>query len=142
MITNPNTLGLFDEDRRDRASSSTTRGALLYLDGANMNAILGITRPGDMGVDMMHYNPHKTFSGRTAAAAPARARRRARGLAPFLPAPLVVRDGDALPARPRPAEVDRPGARLLRQRRRPLPRVRYIRTLGAGRLKRVASTRC
>ena len=64
MITNPNTLGLFDRADRARSPSwSTTAGGLVYLDGANMNAILGITRPGDFGADMMHFNPHKTFSG-------------------------------------------------------------------------------
>ncbi|MDH3716887.1 MAG: aminomethyl-transferring glycine dehydrogenase subunit GcvPB, partial [Planctomycetota bacterium] len=63
MITNPNTLGLFDPHVRKIADLVHARGGLIYLDGANMNAILGITRPGDFGADMMHYNPHKTFSG-------------------------------------------------------------------------------
>ena len=64
MITNPNTLGLFEPQMRaDRRRWCTTRGGLIYLDGANMNAILGIARPGDFGADMMHFNPHKTFSG-------------------------------------------------------------------------------
>ena len=63
MITNPNTAGLFDPQIGEIARMLHERGAQLYLDGANMNAILGITRPGDMGVDLMHYNPHKTFSG-------------------------------------------------------------------------------
>ena len=63
MITNPNTVGLFDPQIGEIAGLLHDRGALLYLDGANMNAILGVVRPGDMGVDLMHYNPHKTFSG-------------------------------------------------------------------------------
>src|SRR4051794_36079778 len=63
MITNPNTVGLFDPQVGAIAELLHERGALLYLDGANMNAILGMVRPGDMGVDLMHYNPHKTFSG-------------------------------------------------------------------------------
>ena len=63
MMTNPNTVGLFDPQIGEIASLLHDRGALLYLDGANMNAILGAVRPGDMGVDLMHYNPHKTFSG-------------------------------------------------------------------------------
>ena len=63
MITNPNTVGLFDPQIGEIAELLHDRGALLYLDGANMNAILGVVRPGDMGVDLMHYNPHKTFSG-------------------------------------------------------------------------------
>lgn len=63
MITNPNTLGLFDSQVAEIADKVHQRGGLIYLDGANMNAILGKTRPGDFGADMMHYNPHKTFSG-------------------------------------------------------------------------------
>ncbi len=63
MITNPNTLGLFDSQVQTIADLVHEIGGLIYLDGANMNAILGITRPGDFGADMMHYNPHKTFSG-------------------------------------------------------------------------------
>ena len=63
MITNPNTLGLFDRQVAEIARCVHQQGGLIYLDGANMNAILGITRPGDFGADMMHYNPHKTFSG-------------------------------------------------------------------------------
>lgn len=62
MITNPNTVGVFDEQIAEIADLLHERGALLYLDGANMNAILGIARPGDFGVDVMHYNTHKTFS--------------------------------------------------------------------------------
>jgi len=63
MITNPNTVGLFDPQVGEIATLLHDRGALLYLDGANMNAILGAVRPGDMGGDLMHYNPHRTFSG-------------------------------------------------------------------------------
>src|SRR5205085_10408349 len=56
MITNPNTLGLFDDQIHQITDMLHRQGSLVYLDGANMNAILGITRPGDFGVDMMHYN--------------------------------------------------------------------------------------
>ena len=64
MITNPNTLGLFEPQiARDRRAGARRAAGLIYLDGANMNAILGIARPGDFGADMKHYNPHKTFSG-------------------------------------------------------------------------------
>ncbi len=63
MITNPNTLGLFDGQVMEIADLVHGSGGLIYLDGANMNAILGIARPGDFGADMMHFNPHKTFSG-------------------------------------------------------------------------------
>ncbi|MDA7951414.1 MAG: aminomethyl-transferring glycine dehydrogenase subunit GcvPB, partial [Pirellulaceae bacterium] len=63
MITNPSTLGIFDKKIQNICDLVHEAGALIYLDGANMNAILGTTRPGDFGADMMHFNPHKTFSG-------------------------------------------------------------------------------
>ncbi len=95
MITNPNTAGLFDPQIAQIAQIVHDAGALLYLDGANMNAILGIARPGDFGVDVMHYNTHKTFStphgcggpgaGPVAVAEPLR---------PFLPVPQVTRRDD------------------------------------------------
>src|SRR5205823_1376132 len=95
MITNPSTLGLFDQQVPQIARLVHERGGLIYLDGANMNAILGITRPGDFGADMMHYNPHKTFSGPHGGggpgAGPIAVRKK---LEPYLPAPVVVRDGD------------------------------------------------
>jgi glycine dehydrogenase subunit 2 len=95
MITNPNTLGLFDDQIGAITQLLHDRWALVYLDGANMNAILGVTRPGDFGADMMHYNVHKTFTGPHGAggpgAGPIAVRRH---LAPFLPAPVVARDGD------------------------------------------------
>jgi glycine dehydrogenase subunit 2 len=62
MLTNPNTLGLFERDIARIARMLHDAGALLYMDGANMNAILGVVRPGDFGVDVMHFNLHKTFS--------------------------------------------------------------------------------
>ncbi len=62
MITNPNTLGLFEKNIKEIADIVHNAGALLYLDGANLNALLGITRPGDMGFDIVHINLHKTFS--------------------------------------------------------------------------------
>jgi glycine dehydrogenase subunit 2 len=62
MLTNPNTLGLFDEHVEQIAALVHERGGLLYGDGANMNALLGIARPGDLGFDVLHYNLHKTFS--------------------------------------------------------------------------------
>jgi glycine dehydrogenase subunit 2 len=95
MITNPNTLGLFDVQIAPITEMLHQQGALVYLDGANMNAILGVTRPGDFGVDMMHYNVHKTFTGPHGAGGPGAGPIAVRSrLAPFLPAPLVVRDGD------------------------------------------------
>jgi len=62
MITNPNTLGLFEEDIAKACELIHARGGFVYMDGANMNALVGIARPGDMGVDVMHLNLHKTFS--------------------------------------------------------------------------------
>jgi glycine dehydrogenase subunit 2 len=95
MITNPNTVGLFEAQIREIAGLVHDRGALLYLDGANMNAILGVVRPGDMGVDLMHYNPHKTFSGPHGGGGPGAGPIAVREhLGPFLPAPLVDRRTD------------------------------------------------
>jgi glycine dehydrogenase subunit 2 len=62
MLTNPNTLGLFDENVEQVTSMVHKAGGLIYGDGANMNALLGILRPGDVGIDVLHYNLHKTFS--------------------------------------------------------------------------------
>jgi glycine dehydrogenase subunit 2 len=95
MITNPNTLGLFDEQIATITELLHAKGALVYLDGANMNAILGITRPGDFGVDMMHYNVHKTFTGPHGAGGPGSGPIAVRDfLAPFLPVPVVTQHGD------------------------------------------------
>lgn len=95
MITNPNTLGLFDDQIATITEMVHQHGGLVYLDGANMNAILGITRPGDFGVDMMHYNVHKTFTGPHGAGGPGAGPIAVRKfLAPYLPAPLVAKDGD------------------------------------------------
>ncbi|MGV3486449.1 MAG: aminomethyl-transferring glycine dehydrogenase subunit GcvPB [Planctomycetaceae bacterium] len=95
MLTNPNTLGLFDRQIREITSMVHEQGALIYLDGANMNAILGITRPGDFGADLMHYNPHKTFSGPHGGGGPGAGPICVRDfLAPYLPQPIVVRDED------------------------------------------------
>jgi glycine dehydrogenase subunit 2 len=95
MLTNPNTLGLFEEHVVDVADIIHGVGGLMYLDGANFNAMLGITRPGDQGFDVMHMNVHKTFStphgGGGPGAGPVAVRRR---LEPYLPAPTVERDGD------------------------------------------------
>ena len=70
MITNPNTLGLFEPEIDKISKLLHDVGGLVYIDGANMNAILGITRPGDFGGDMMHYNVHKTFTGPHGAGGP------------------------------------------------------------------------
>ena len=96
MITDPNTLGLFDHHVAEIAEMVHARGGLIYLDGANMNAILGIARPGDFGADMMHYNPHKTFSGPHGGGGPGAGPICVRDfLGPFLPSPVVVHRDNA-----------------------------------------------
>ena len=94
MLTNPNTLGLFERDISEIASMVHDVGGLLYYDGANLNALLGRARPGDMGFDVMHYNVHKTFAtphgGGGPGAGPVGVAER---LEPFLPRP-VVRKGE------------------------------------------------
>jgi glycine dehydrogenase subunit 2 len=139
MITNPNTLGLFDDQIATITDLVHRRGALVYLDGANMNAILGITRPGDFGVDMMHYNVHKTFTGPHGAGGPGAGPIAVRSpLAPYLPTPLVHRSKEGFSL-----DFDRPKS---------IGRVRsffgnigilvrgycYIRTLGAAGLREVS----
>jgi glycine cleavage system P protein (glycine dehydrogenase) subunit 2 len=95
MITNPNTLGLFEEDILEIARTMHEVGGLLYYDGANLNAIMGRVRPGDMGFDIVHMNTHKTFAtphgGGGPGAGPVAVRER---LVPFLPAPVVARESD------------------------------------------------
>lgn len=90
MLTNPNTLGLFDENIVEIAEIVHDAGGLLYYDGANMNAIMGIARPGDMGFDVLHFNLHKTFStphgGGGPGSGPVAVKK---ALAPFLPVPVV-----------------------------------------------------
>jgi glycine dehydrogenase subunit 2 len=94
MITNPNTLGLFETQIKTITDLLHSKGALVYLDGANMNAILGITRPGDFGADMQHYNVHKTFTGPHGGGGPGSGPIAVRDfLAPYLPAPIVEKDG-------------------------------------------------
>ena len=96
MLTNPSTLGLFDENIEAIRDIFHGVGALMYYDGANLNAVCGISRPGDMGFDVVHINLHKTFSqphgGGGPGGGPIAVRQT---LAPYLPVPLVVRDGDA-----------------------------------------------
>jgi glycine dehydrogenase subunit 2 len=139
MITNPNTLGLFDDQIATLTDLLHRHGVLVYLDGANMNAILGITRPGDFGADMMHYNVHKTFTGPHGAGGPGAGPISVRKqLLPYLPVPLVVREGNRFRL-----DYDQP---------RSIGRVRsffgnigillrgycYIRTLGARGLREVS----
>jgi glycine dehydrogenase subunit 2 len=139
MITNPNTLGMFDGHIRQIADKVHEAGGLIYLDGANMNAILGIARPGEFGADMMHFNPHKTFSGPHGGGGPGAGPIAVqRMLEPYLPSPVVVQQGDAY--------------RLVYERPKSIGRVRsffgqvgvlvraycYIRTHGPDGLRRVS----
>jgi glycine dehydrogenase subunit 2 len=95
MVTNPNTLGLFEENIRAVAEVVHARGGLVYGDGANMNAVMGCVRMGDIGIDILHLNLHKTFStphgGGGPGAGPVCVKA---GLAPFLPVPRIVIQGD------------------------------------------------
>jgi glycine dehydrogenase subunit 2 len=96
MLTNPSTLGLFDEGIEEIARIFHSAGALMYYDGANLNAICGISRPGDFGFDIVHFNLHKTFSQPHGGGGPGGGPIAVRDvLEPFLPVPAVVRDGDA-----------------------------------------------
>ncbi len=96
MLTNPNTLGLFEEDILEIARVVHDAGGLLYYGGANLNAIMGYARPGDMGFDVVHLNLHKTFAtphgGGGPGSGPVGVKEK---LIPFLPLPLVEKDGEA-----------------------------------------------
>jgi len=94
MITNPNTLGLFEEHIREVCQVVHDAGGLVYGDGANLNALVGIVRPGDLGIDILHSNLHKTFSVPHGGGGPgAGAVMVRRDLAQFLPGPIVVKKG-------------------------------------------------
>ncbi len=92
MLTNPNTLGLFEEDILEIAAAVHAAGGLLYYDGANLNAVMGYARPGDMGFDVVHLNLHKTFATPHGGGGPGSGTVGVKEkLAPFLPLPLVER---------------------------------------------------
>jgi glycine dehydrogenase subunit 2 len=95
MLTNPNTLGIFEKDILQITEIVHEAGGLVYYDGANANAILGKVRPGDMGFDVVHLNLHKTFStphgGGGPGSGPVGVKQ---GLIPFLPVPVIVKEGD------------------------------------------------
>lgn len=99
MLTNPNTLGLFEENILEIAEIVHKRGGFVYCDGANLNALLGIARPGDMGVDVLQINLHKTFStphgGGGPGAGPVGV---VENLVPFLPVPRIIKRGDRFEA--------------------------------------------
>jgi glycine dehydrogenase subunit 2 len=98
MLTNPSTLGLFETNIKEIARLVHEAGGLLYYDGANMNAIMGVSRPGDMGFDVVHFNLHKTFAtphgGGGPGSGPVGVKEK---LIPFLPYPVIqVNDEDEL----------------------------------------------
>src|SRR6202163_4910844 len=105
MITNPSTLGIFEPRIAEIADILHRKGALLYMDGANMNALTGITRPGDMGVDVMHLNLHKTFSTPHGGGGP--------GAGPVAMKKILE------PFRPIPVLIEKDGARLALDANRP-----------------------
>jgi glycine dehydrogenase subunit 2 len=142
MITNPNTVGVFDAQIVEAAEILHAKGAQLYFDGANMNAILGITRPGDFGVDVMHYNTHKTFStphgGGGPGAGPVAV---AEHLCEFLPVPQVIKRDDGTYAwlHDRPNSIGK--VRSFSGQVNVLVRAyAYIRSLGCNGLRDVAET--
>lgn len=95
MITNPNTLGLFEENIREICDIVHAKGGLVYGDGANMNAVMGVVKPGDLGIDVLHYNLHKTFStphgGGGPGAGPVAVTKQ---LIDFLPVPRIEKKGN------------------------------------------------
>ncbi|MBX5476262.1 MAG: aminomethyl-transferring glycine dehydrogenase subunit GcvPB [Clostridia bacterium] len=139
MLTNPNTLGLFDENIVEIAKRVHAVGGLLYYDGANANAIMGVSRPGDMGFDVVHFNLHKTFSTPHGMGGPGSGPVGVKeALVPFLPVPLVERKGDRFTL-----DYDRPQSigRLRSSYGNFGVLVRaytYIRALGAEGLRRVS----
>jgi glycine dehydrogenase subunit 2 len=147
MLTNPNTLGLFDTNIVEIAEIVHGVGATLYYDGANLNAVMGITRPGDMGFDIVHFNLHKTFTqphgGGGPGSGPIAVSDR---IEPYLPRPQVVRRDDANGDGPRfDLDYDRPKSigRLRGFQGNYGVFVRsyaYIRSLGAAGLKDVSET--
>ncbi len=107
MLTNPSTLGLFEDQIIEIADAVHANGSLLYYDGANLNALMGIVRPGDMGFDVVHVNVHKTFStphgGGGPGAGPVAVKA---ALGAYLPSPVVIRkDGVAQPDADRPLSI-------------------------------------
>ncbi len=139
MLTNPNTLGIFESGIAEICAAVHEYGGLVYGDGANMNAMLGLTRPGDQGIDVIHLNLHKTFGTPHGGGGPGSGPVGVRGeLVDFLPVPRVVREGDTLRLSDAfPRSIGRVGAfqgnfgMLVRT-------LAYIREYGADGLRRVA----
>ncbi len=109
MVTNPSTLGLFEKDLGAIAERIHAVDGLVYMDGANLNALMGITRPGDMAVDVVHVNLHKTFTSPHGGGGPGSGAVAVdKKLEPFLPVPLIVKEGERFRlASDRPLSVGR-----------------------------------
>ncbi|ABO49262.1 glycine dehydrogenase (decarboxylating) beta subunit [Desulforamulus reducens MI-1] len=109
MLTNPSTLGLFEDNITEIAALVHQAGGLLYYDGANLNAIMGYARPGDMGFDVVHLNLHKTFGTPHGGGGPGSGPVGVKAeLAPFLPKPVIIqREGNYLPDYHRPQSIGR-----------------------------------
>ena len=146
MLTNPNTLGLFDENIEEIGRIVHGVGATLYYDGANLNAVMGISRPGDMGFDIVHFNLHKSFTqphgGGGPGAGPIAVSER---MEPYLPRPQVVRRGGSNGQPAFDLDYDRPKSigRLRGFQGNYGVFVRsyaYIRSLGADGLKEASET--
>ncbi|HHE47208.1 MAG TPA: aminotransferase class V-fold PLP-dependent enzyme, partial [Bacteroidetes bacterium] len=141
MVTNPNTLGLFENRIDEVAEAVHDAGALLYMDGANMNALMGLARPGDLGFDIVHLNLHKTFSTPHGGGGPGSGPVAVSAdLGRFLPVPRIMRTGDGFDWDwDRPESIGRVQAFagnfgvLVRA-------AAYIRSLGSEGLKRVSET--
>ncbi len=114
MLTNPNTLGLFDRNIREIAAITHGVGGTLYYDGANLNAIMGRSRPGDMGFDIVHLNLHKSFSQPHGGGGPAPGRSRSpTAIAPYLPVPRIVRTRGLERLRARRFDLDHDGEKSI-----------------------------
>ena len=138
MITNPNTLGLFERDIEEIARLVHAAGGLVYGDGANMNAVTGVFKPGESGIDVMHFNLHKTFSTPHGGGGPGAGMVGAgKALAAFLPGPVAVRKGGAYALATPPKSIGR--MKSFYGNFGVLVRAYvYVRMLGAEGLRRVA----
>lgn len=141
MITNPNTVGLFETNIKAITDLLHERGALVYCDGANLNAVLGITRPGDWGVDVMHFNLHKTFTTPHGGGGPGcGAVGVSKTLVPYLPVPQIERDHNRAAAFRREYDSPETIGKIKAYYGHFLMMVRaytYIRELGAEGVKKV-----
>ena len=139
MLTNPNTLGIFETEIEAICASVHEKGGLVYMDGANMNALVGVARPGDMGIDVLHLNLHKTFStphgGGGPGSGPVGV---AKTLEPYLPTPLVEEQGGRLVlVENRPDSIGRVSS-FFGNFGMHVRALAYIRSLGAQGIRQVA----